>query len=427
MLDNGFVNGLAMVLIFWSDSFILSLKVTFFFFNTDFNLKNPDSFLEDRRMTEILPDELWLMIFKHISPHQICVLKQVCKTFEIIANDETLWQQKLDDFYRPMFPQKSTAQKKFLVRHKSLRWSEARSEVLQDYLSSLIKTYRRFSCQEPPVEIVFHLIFKRNGDVDEDFMDTLSEDNCISEPLENDFFHTLSLSAIVFFAENFPQIIAPFLFGKWGPLKNNDLLTVLIWASASRRLSLAKLAKRAVCAVLENFSRAQVLNHIINPHFYTFTTNDESETYTSSCFRRLIYEGCHEAIDMIVAFFGSAEFVPEIQRVDEINFTVLNELTAEAPTRGVIDLKTLDVLYKHFEEPLHALVQQHLFLPETPNPICSISDSTNTDYIRHFFHYFRAEGQQFVSWCETDPSQPLIAVKDHGFQKVYAFAKTWSS
>ena len=370
-----------------------------------------------------LPDEIWIKIFQYVGHRGLRNVQLTSRKFRNIAQDEQLWASMLKRKYVAL-SSSEPSKKKFATRYKRIKWDNSSNEFIQEQLKSICATYKRYSCSEPHPGVLFMLICNQQ---DDDFgIDTeAAAPNDLSEPLTADILLVLSLTAVVFFAENFPDMLTPHLFTKRKIWQANDLLGILLWASGDRKKIVSRLAKRAVDAVFSHFDKDVLRRHISRSDLYRMTTTDGTEEFTSSCFRRLIYDGRHEAIGMIVRSLGREAFLPEITRVDEIDYTVLNELTAEKPNRGAIDTATLDILYVHFASELHALVNQHITSKVAPNCLMSIADTTNIGYIKHFFRYFRREGQRFVEWCERDNNLELENTENHGFHSVYAFAKAW--
>lgn len=350
-------------------------------------------------------------------------MRRTSMGFKHLADDEKLWAALLNRKYITVQSGEQSQKSKFISRYKRIKWNELSCEMLQDQIKQIVKTYKRYSCQGPSDDILFKLICNVEEDDDEEVDDRVSDINCLTGVDIQKTIRSISFSAVVFFVENFPLRMDRFLFCKWNIWNGNDLFGILLWASQHRLLSVAKLATRALDGVFAYFSHERLLSYISKSDTYTMITSDQTQRYTTSCFRRLVYEGAFKTLEKVIKRFGPESFIEEIRRVDEIGYTILNDLTAEKASRGDMDINMLNVLYNYFSDELHGLVRRYITRPTSPNCLFSISECTNTAYIEHFLRYFREEARQFVNWCETDATTPMVHNKSYVFHVVYAFCK----
>ena len=199
----------------------------------------------------------------------------------------------------------------------------------------------------------------------------------------------------------------------WG---GNDLVFMVL-ATANKPFR-TKCQLRAMLAVIQCYPQL-IAHHLTNTQ-YLIDTNTREETFTSTGFRRLVYEGAYTTLKMLFDLLGTAPFVNEISRIDELQYGVLAEITAAYANRGDVDIQTLDVLMEYFGPQIHQLVSAHIRDAAHPNSFFCLAQTTNTKFIRRFLDYFREEGQTFVRhFALTHDQEP------YDFQAVYAFAKAW--
>jgi hypothetical protein len=107
-------------------------------------------------------------------------------------------------------------------------------------------------------------------------------------------------------------------------------------------------------------------------------------------------------------------------RVDEVQYTVLADITAGHANRGPLEMETLKVLYKYFATQLHSLVNQHNRLTSLPNSFFALSSTKNTDFMKMFLTYFKREAAQFIEHMDRDPPDR----PNFKFHLVYSFVKS---
>lgn len=356
---------------------------------------------------EKLPIEICFDIIRRLPMIDILHLGACNRHFYQITKSEELWIFLDTRRYKKRKVEQRSVRERFIHKYQAIDWFNDYN-ILRFQLNVVIKNYTKYDC-EPPSEprTIFDLITNNQFENNEMF-DEIPLDE-ITEEYNKEFLKNICLVSLVFFSENFPNLLEPFLFKKFTALQGNSIISLLFFAhSTFKRAESIDCTRvlRALTAIIDYYPD-QTLRYLTEPAYVHDTTNRE-QRFHSSGIRKIVHDNGYRILDIVVRKYGVEPFVAEILRCDEVDYTILTDITAAHSNRGGTECETLKILYKHFKPQLHHLLRSHLRLYDLPNSFLAISNTKNMQFIKQFLMYFDKEARVFIDWTRENPP-PLDA------------------
>lgn len=345
--------------------------------------------------------ELWYHILCKLHIRDMQSLHKTSHWFRELLDNDEIWRMLLHDRFKMRAA--LSCRDRYLLSYNRINWTGTPLHELDEIISEINERYIAFDCQPPPADIIGPLIVNEEINDNDELAFGITDD----VPL----IHALGLNGanIEFLVRNHPHSIEDILFTAHPSLRGNDPWYCMLLRDG----------QSVVQSVLDVLSE-RACHELTISNKYTILTTDGNDRFTTSGFRRLVWEAKYKVIDMLLERFGPEPFKSLLFRIDEVGFSILSEMTAASADRGAKDVKTLLVLYKYFGSELHQLVRLHIREKEDSNPFLSLASTTNKDFVHVFLKLFREEGQLFVHHFA-----PHIREMEFDFQQVFAFAKAW--
>jgi hypothetical protein len=377
--------------------------------------KNVETVQQGLEGITCLPLETWFHIATYL---QVCDLQSLNRTnafFWGLTNNHQLWEYLHHRDYKLV--KQNTPRSRYLQQYNVVDWSMT-TRTLTMLFRTLNFKFSRFRCNSPTKRKMIEVL--TNGIIVEHNHDGLVE-VVISDEMGR-ALSCINFDAVLFLIRNYQKMFEYVEFTKWDIWNGNDLVLIILATMDWRSISRTQEISRRVAVELVNRYPQHIATHL-KQTVYRLETTGRDEQFTATGFRRLIYEGSYLSLKLLFRHIGTQVFCDEIQRIDEVNFCVLSEITGADEDRGERDVKTLEVLYEHFGQQLHQLVRRNLDCEEAPNAFWALTQTTNTAFIHKFLELFRDEGKAFVLHFRDQDS--AVDMRDHDFQRLYAFVKAW--